>query len=245
MPAKYRRRYRKRTRSPAAKAYKRKRYTAKRRIVRIPRSPAGQALPNQIICKFRYSEEISINPAAASVTAYVFRANSLYDPNYSGTGHQPAPYDQMKLFYKKFKVIGSKITCRPVLAGASYETLNCYHGIINSKTATDYASYTSVANLLESKWGRRFKTIGAYTSMAASNKKDAGYVSSTWSLRRDESRLATDNDFAHPSATNPTEGRYYEIVNASVVGNDPALHDYLVTIDYIAICMDPEVITGS
>lgn len=246
MPKKFIRRYRKRTsRSRAAKAFKRKRYASKRRVLRIPRSPAGQALPNQIICRFRYSEEITINPGVGVTTAYVFRANSLYDPNYSGTGHQPAPYDQMKLFYKKFKVIGSKITVRPVLANASYETLNCYLGIINSKTATDYASYTSVSNLLESKWGKRFKTIGNYTSMSAPNKKDAGYVSSTWSLKRDETRIATDNDFAHPSATNPTEARYFEVVNSSVAGNDPASHDYLVTIDYIAICMDPEVITQS
>lgn len=218
---------------------------SRRRVVRIPRSPPGQALPNTIICRFRYSEEISINPALASVTAYVFRANSLYDPNYTGVGHQPAPYDQMKLFYKKFKVIGSKITVRPVISNANYETLSCYLGIINSKTATDYANYTNVTNLLESKWGKRFKTIGAYASMSAANKKDVGYVSSTWSLRRDESRLATDNDFAHPSATNPVEQRYYEVVNASIAGNDPAQHDYLVTVDYIAICMDPEVITQS
>lgn len=246
MPRRFKSSYKRRSkRTFKRRSFKRKAYRSKRRVVRIPRSPPGQALPNQIICKFRYSEEISINPAANTVAAYVYRANSLYDPNYTSTGHQPAPYDQMKLFYKKFKVIGSKITVRPVLANASYETLNCYLGIINSKTATDYASYSGVTNLLESKWGKRFKTIGNYTSMSASNKKDAGYVSSTWSLRKDETRLATDNDFAHPAATNPTEQRYFEIVNAPVVGNDPAVHDFLVTIDYIAICMDPEVVTQS
>lgn len=246
MPRRFKSSYKRRSkRTFKRRSFKRKAYRSKRRVVRIPRSPPGQALPNQMICKFRYSEEISINPGAASVAAYVFRANSLYDPNYTGVGHQPAPYDQMKLFYKKFKVIGSKITVRPVLASATYETINCYLGIINSKTGADYANYTNVTNLLESKWGKRFKTIGNYTSMAAPNKKDAGYVSSTWSLKRDETRLATDNDFAHPSATNPIEARYFEIVNGSVVGNDPALHDYLVTIDYIAMCMDPEVVTQS
>lgn len=229
----------------AAKAYKRKRFVAKQQLVRIPRSPPGQALPNQIICRFRYSEEISVNPTIGGVTAYVFRANSLYDPNLTGTGHQPAPYDQMKLFYKKFKVIGSKITARPIISDTNYETLNCYAGIINSKTSADYAVYSNVSNLLESKWGKRFKTIGAYTSMSAANKADAGYVSSTWSLKRDESRIATDNDFAHAAGSNPAEVRYFEVVNASVGSNDPPSHNWLVTIDYLAICMDPEVITAS
>lgn len=248
MPRRYKSSYKKRfsrRRTFKRRSFKRKSYASKRRTFRIPRSPPGQALPNQIICKMRYSEEISVNPTIGGVTAYVFRANSLYDPNLTGTGHQPSPYDQMKLFYKKFKVIGSKITARPILTDTSYETFNAYAGIINSKTSADYATYTNVSNLLESKWGKRFKTIGAYTSMASANKKDAGYVSSTWSLKRDETRLATDNDFAHAASTNPAEVRYFELINASVGGNDPPSHNWLVTIDYVVICMDPEVITQS
>jgi len=243
MPRRFKSSYKKRRRSFKRRTYKRKAYKAKRRPLRIPRSPPGQGLPNQIICKFRYAEEINID--ATTISAYVFRANSLYDPNYTGTGHQPAPYDQMKLFYKKFKVIGSKITVRPTQKDTNYEQLCAYCGIINSKTGADYASYSGVENILESKWGKRFKLVGAYTSKGAANKADAAYVSSTWSLKRDETRLASDNDFSHPSATNPTEARYFELVNMSVALNNPAQFFYLVTIDYIAICMDPEVITQS
>lgn len=47
-----------------------------------------------------------------NVSPYVhtFRATDLYDPDYTGTGHQPLGFDQMMLMYRKFLVLKSKIS---------------------------------------------------------------------------------------------------------------------------------------
>jgi len=59
----------------------------------------------------RYVESIGINPAAGALGKYIFRANSCYDPNSSGTGHQPLGYDQWADVYNHYCVLGSRIKC--------------------------------------------------------------------------------------------------------------------------------------
>lgn len=37
---------------------------------------------------------------------YVYRLNSVFDPNFTGTGHQPNGFDQWSAFYGKYRVTG-------------------------------------------------------------------------------------------------------------------------------------------
>lgn len=48
--------------------------------------------------------------SAAYSTGYIYRGNDCYDPNYSGTGHQPVGFDELMNMYDTFTVVGSKIT---------------------------------------------------------------------------------------------------------------------------------------
>lgn len=60
---------------------------------------------------FRYSANISITPAAASVPgSHVFRTNSLFDPDYTGVGSQPYGFDQYANIYKYYRVNKAVIT---------------------------------------------------------------------------------------------------------------------------------------
>ena len=45
---------------------------------------------------------------------YRFRANGLYDPDRTGTGHQPFGYDEWSPIYDHFTVVGSRITVYPL-----------------------------------------------------------------------------------------------------------------------------------
>lgn len=55
------------------------------------------------ITKMKYAETIFIN--ASGPQAYRWRLNGLYDPNYSGTGHQPHGYDTLSTIYNRYRVI--------------------------------------------------------------------------------------------------------------------------------------------
>jgi hypothetical protein len=44
-------------------------------------------------------------------TEQIYRLNSPYDPDYSGSGHQPYGYDQISPLYRKVVVSNVKLTC--------------------------------------------------------------------------------------------------------------------------------------
>lgn len=57
-----------------------------------------------------YNEGISIDAAAGGATYYSFNCMNLYDPNYSGTGHQPLYYDNLTAIYNRWRVRAAYIT---------------------------------------------------------------------------------------------------------------------------------------
>ena len=62
-------------------------------------------------CKMHYVETVTLTTDTAGVfgAGTTFRLNSLYDPNLTGTGHQPYGYDQMAALYKRYIVSGVKV----------------------------------------------------------------------------------------------------------------------------------------
>jgi len=79
--------------------------------------------------RLRYATSISVvtNNNVNTAGTFSFRLNSLFDPDYSGTGHQPYQFDQLSGIYNNYIVsrCDFKVTFRPdfttdgVFAGAS------------------------------------------------------------------------------------------------------------------------------
>lgn len=60
----------------------------------------------------RYVEQTTFN-GVAGVQAYVtIMANSCFDPNSSGAGHQPYRYDQYATLYGRYRVLGATLKWR-------------------------------------------------------------------------------------------------------------------------------------
>lgn len=67
----------------------------------------------------RYSTVISLNAGIATPANYLFRANSLFDPDYSGIGHQPYGFDTYATIYDYYEVIDCIITMTPISGSTS------------------------------------------------------------------------------------------------------------------------------
>lgn len=78
------------------------------RITGLSRSDYG--FPDRLRTKLQYCDVIQLAASAGSPALYQFRMASLYDPDYTGAGHQPQWYDQLSAVYSFYKVVGSKIT---------------------------------------------------------------------------------------------------------------------------------------
>ena len=67
----------------------------------FPRSIFG--LPDKLVTTLKYSQMINFT-GSASPTAQVFAVNSAFDPDFSGTGHQPSYYDKIAAVYARYFV---------------------------------------------------------------------------------------------------------------------------------------------
>jgi len=66
--------------------------------------------PATIVKRLRYSTTFALGTTAGAITStYVFRANDLFDPDFTGTGHQPMGFDQLMVWYNHFAVVSAKI----------------------------------------------------------------------------------------------------------------------------------------
>lgn len=83
------------------------RYASRSSIVVVPRG-VRFAFPEEMVTTLRYCDNITLSTTLTPV-GNLFRMNSLYDPDYTGVGHQPMYFDQLTAVYSRFSVLNSKI----------------------------------------------------------------------------------------------------------------------------------------
>nr|QKN88861.1 MAG: capsid protein [Cressdnaviricota sp.]QKN88875.1 MAG: capsid protein [Cressdnaviricota sp.] len=72
------------------------------RFNKVHRSLGGFSPTKNV--SLRYVETVTLNPSDGVSAVNVFCANNIFDPNYTGTGHQPMFYDNYASLYGKYRV---------------------------------------------------------------------------------------------------------------------------------------------
>jgi len=60
--------------------------------------------PERFKTSLIYTEDFALDPAQGTASWQLMNAASLFDPNYSGTGHQPLYFDNLSEIYNKYIV---------------------------------------------------------------------------------------------------------------------------------------------
>lgn len=198
-----------------------KRRTTRRRRVRKTRTrrprktslvkDIGYLFPQRLRVKLPYTEAALTFSGAATPQEYVFNGNNLFDPNRTGTGHQPLGYDQIKSMYNRYYVSACKI--RVELWSASTGTYTGAGNMIivpNNDSTGLIATYTAT-NIMEQEHARR-------KAWANASSKDAKVVAthSMTTRRILSSPGSTSYDAQAQIAAAPVDAWYWHIVLASV-----------------------------
>jgi len=158
--------------------------------------------PARITKRLRYADTFSLTSTAGAVSTYVIRANDLFDPDFTGTGHQPMGFDQLMLWYNHFCVISSKITC-------TFTNTSSAHAICSIRVDGASTPITVIDRIIE---------------LGGSSMDSLSYVSSTndtklLTLAVDIAKLqgvspktiTADPSLRGDAATTPTEITYFHI----------------------------------
>lgn len=226
-----RRRYSTRRPRVARKLRRAVRRVARKKYRRIPRGVSTLSNIPQIQ-KLRYVETIGLTSTAGAVALYNFRANSLFDPNYSFGGHQPMRFDELSAFYADYVVIGSKITIRHV--GSN-------DGNTNACKVVLYLNDVAVTSLLDVdaliEQGRCKYMLTNDNTAKAQQKLSLGFSAKKFfnvtNIKDNVSRIGA------VTTSNPSDIAMFVIAINSMDASSTVTQRFHVTIDYLAMFSQP------
>lgn len=183
---------------------------------------------------FRYNESVTLNPSAAGTAAHIFSLNGLYDPDITGTGHQPRGFDELMPLYDHYVVIGTRVTI-DFVAPAS-ETV----AVIGGAAVRDFTAGDSANGYVE---GGVVKYITVGNNNGKANRIVMN-INPNQFLGR--SKPMSDPNLKGNASANPLEQAYLHVfINAPLITADPGGYSAFVTLEYTAILIEPKVPTQS
>lgn len=95
------------TKNNYVKKYKPKNNKYSKGLVQLTLRGNLSGFPDAMNVKLNYVERIGLS--GTPNVDYIFRGNSIFDPNYTGTGHQPMYANQYAPIYQRYRVHASSI----------------------------------------------------------------------------------------------------------------------------------------
>lgn len=208
------------TRRPRRRLRNKKRRPRRNYISRVP-------IANTAVVKMPYTQQISLNPGIGTTTYNVFRANSIFDPDYSGTGHQPRSRDEYASLYENYTVLGAKVKATFIPNGYNYVV-----GVgLNNAVATTPPS-TSANAAEDPQYTTRILNYAADSNMT---------ITKTYSAKRFHGvkNIMDDGNQKASMGSNPANDPAFVILcgPADNASDNPALICY-VEISYIVKLTD-------
>lgn len=155
-----------------------------------------------------------MDPGVGLPLHYLFRANSIFDPDQTGVGHQPYGHDTLQLMYNHYRVDRAVIVVQNASKGA-----NTIMGVTLTDDTTVSSSYDGVREIK----GTRFAVL-----------TDS---SNTQTIQQEYKRVGTfptnGSDTGANYGANPTEEVYFDVwTEGNLVTNNTTAVALLVNITY-------------
>ncbi len=198
-------------------------------------------LKEKTVAKLRYVDVVSINPGAAGLATHTWRANSIFDPDLTGTGHQPLMRDEYALLYGQYRVLSTKIKATLVTSSTAGNVIPCLYGVYRDVDTT--LGYTLATSIIEDQRNKGGWKLGGPAGMI-----DHPLPSVRTSFNARSFLSKEGNSHATAIGSNPAAGQdsaFFQLWAGSVAGNDPGAIQFLVQMDFIVEFSDPAVVTPS
>lgn len=180
----------------------------RRRTARPLALPTSMRQNRRAFVKLRYADNLTLSTSTKLSSEYVFRLNSIFDPDLTGTGHQPYLHDTLATMWRTYKVHGvhMRLSFRNTSAGAADNI--CYiRGI--SETDTSTAGTTDASSLIESGQFIRLRRLKAILTAVGVADRATTYLSCYIPLKRYANNGdIEDDDYSAAFGANPTNVVY-------------------------------------
>lgn len=196
-----------------------------------PVFPGRSVFPYQRFATLKYCEAyVTVNPPVGSSSAFIMRANDVYDPNVTGVGHQPTGFDQYMAMYNKFVVYDSKI--KVVAYATDTEILDTVVGVAVMDSAT---TQSTTENYLE-------QPLTDWRVVPAGNGANPVSFSTAFDATAFSGTSIKTNDLLHGTASAPPGKQWYYHIFCGSTGTaeDPGPMKYSIEVEYLVKFFEPK-----
>jgi len=163
----------------------------------------------------------------------VYSLNSLFDPDVTGTGHQPMRFDNWKAFYENYIVIGASVKVQYIpIQDDSTDAIPIVWGMRVSRASTGIADYQASAE----------QDNGPYTLTSDRGSIGVSTLTARWSAKKffNCTSLKDNMDrFGAAVTASPTEQAYLHVFAQDLNESVTVTLKILTTIDFHVIFSDP------
>lgn len=187
--------------------------------------------PNSVRVNLPFTQVLAPGTTSGGLYVYQYRANSCFDPDYSGTGLQPNGFDQWAQFYNSFVVLSSEVIVEYVASGA----------YVGELVVVPSFNASSPANTKEATGWRYAKSVMGVPSGNATYHKIVSKMSTATMCGVPPAAVLSDSDWASTISTNPANfNTWFWNIFLQNQSSSTTLGDYLrVTIVYDVKFFDP------
>lgn len=193
----------------------------------------GRSVPNKTAVTHKYTQLVTMSCNPASTAKQYFKCNGMYDPDTTGTGHQPFLFDQIGALYDHYTVVSSRIKIQVCNAYASTGTTGAMNNaaLIGLFKDDDASTTLSVIGSDENTAGfANLKLLSPFTTPSL-------VLTDTWKLKdtfgpKDGLGLSR---FQGTTSSDPTELTQWYICFNNYNAANVQYVDVLVQIEYDAI----------
>jgi hypothetical protein len=187
--------------------------------------------PDAVRVQLVWSVILRPGTTSGSLYYYQFRGNSVYDPDYTGTGTQPNGFDQWASFYNTYVVLGSSIKAE--VMGA---TQSCLSVLVPNFNATLATSASDAVGYRYSK--SRLTGYSGNAALVTLNNK----ISTAQICGVDDRAVAFDSDYSATVSTNPgnNESWFWDFYHQNTYDTSTLNTVVKITIHYDVKFFDPQ-----
>jgi hypothetical protein len=209
-------------------------------VLRCPLFPVSVRKRSQLY----YENGLGLTaPTSGNAVTYFYSANGMFDPNITGTGHQPIGFDQMMLMYEQCTVVRSSLQATfNIGAGLS---VNCGVALYPDTTGLTNPSQLVENGLLRYIPLTSGSNIFQNQHMRTTVRLDCDVA--RYFGRRGARVLLNDDNLYTTAAANPVEQVYFGIVawQISPDGSTTTAIGFDVILEYDVIYWEPRKLTES
>jgi len=190
----------------------------------VSRVPGPLGVADQTLVALKYSQQISIGATAGALATHIFSGNSCFDPDVTGTGHQPFFFDQWAAFYADYTTLGSRVKITPCDQAPTAQ------GKVITLVPSDGKAVFTTSDqntIVEQPYAKTMVYQASSNLPHLTSYMSTGKI---YGLRKD--RVNTDSIFIASTGSSPTGEWYWHIGMNPLAGTANVTIELLVEITY-------------